>query len=514
MNLKINNLINKLNKEWITDSNLSDYNVDIYGIKLYNPLKSQNKDNFIYVVDLNENPLQMTDQLPLNLFLIKNSTLDLRKNELLKNKNWIILHTEVTTTEILNKTADIIADYFELIERPASLFNKIIKGRGLPYIIDIASELLENPILLGDANHRLLAASKFEYIDDESWLEFRNTGFSSYEYTQKYGFKKWIQACVQENKPVIGDLGKEFKYRRIFSVVKIDDVVVAHLAVLEYNRSFTAKDIEVTAFICDVLASEMTSNHYGNVNGLMASRLLLDLLQGINLSNQEIANRIKNLKIKLPERMQLVSIRFNNYSDSFPLISFLREGKKEISPLTDIVIYEDHLVFLIKETLNGIKKDHYKKLQDILDKNQMSCGISQIFSNIKQVSKYFRQSTRAIDIARKKGQSNTIIYYENYAIIDLIREIDNNMELSDYCHSAVIRLKDYDKIHNTEYLNSLYTYIINAGNIVSSAEALFIHRNTMSYRMGKIQEIVNIDLTDQDQLMSLFFSYKILEYIM
>jgi DNA-binding PucR family transcriptional regulator len=49
-------------------------------------------------------------------------------------------------------------------------------------------------------------------------------------------------------------------------------------------------------------------------------------------------------------------------------------------------------------------------------------------------------------------------------------------------------------------------------NVGATAEALYIHRNTMSYRLSKIQEIIGLELDNDDLTLKLFVSYKLLEY--
>ena len=56
-------------------------------------------------------------------------------------------------------------------------------------------------------------------------------------------------------------------------------------------------------------------------------------------------------------------------------------------------------------------------------------------------------------------------------------------------------------------------YIEEGGNVVQSANKLFIHRNTMNYRLNKIKEIGNIDLDNGDEIFGLSMSIKILDYL-
>lgn len=81
-----------------------------------------------------------------------------------------------------------------------------------------------------------------------------------------------------------------------------------------------------------------------------------------------------------------------------------------------------------------------------------------------------------------------------------------------FCHSAVIHLRDYDLEHDTELLESLRVYLTHNRSIGESAAALYIHRNTMNYRMAKINELTNIELNDPDVLCHLLFSFYALDY--
>lgn len=71
---------------------------------------------------------------------------------------------------------------------------------------------------------------------------------------------------------------------------------------------------------------------------------------------------------------------------------------------------------------------------------------------------------------------------------------------------------DYDKKYATCFTESLFAYLENAWNVVESAKALNIHRNSMGYRLEKIQEILKISLKDKNTGFHIHLSLKILEY--
>jgi len=52
----------------------------------------------------------------------------------------------------------------------------------------------------------------------------------------------------------------------------------------------------------------------------------------------------------------------------------------------------------------------------------------------------------------------------------------------------------------------------NNQHLLKTANELFIHRNTMSYRIKKIFDIINIDLSCSETVFNLMMSYKVMAY--
>lgn len=74
-------------------------------------------------------------------------------------------------------------------------------------------------------------------------------------------------------------------------------------------------------------------------------------------------------------------------------------------------------------------------------------------------------------------------------------------------------LAEMDAKKNTSYLETLYTYLKCAMSTSNTCKKLFIHRNTLDYRMQKITELTGIDWTDGDVLFKLYLSINVLRYI-
>ena len=71
--------------------------------------------------------------------------------------------------------------------------------------------------------------------------------------------------------------------------------------------------------------------------------------------------------------------------------------------------------------------------------------------------------------------------------------------------------EQYDKANHTDYLNTLKVYLLNNQNAVQTAKELFIHRGTILYRIKRICEIGQTNLSDPDELLHLYLSLRLMK---
>lgn len=68
---------------------------------------------------------------------------------------------------------------------------------------------------------------------------------------------------------------------------------------------------------------------------------------------------------------------------------------------------------------------------------------------------------------------------------------------------------DHDQLHGTSYMLTLENYFINNLNVTETSKAMFLHRNTLIYRIEKIKEILNLDLKHSEELLRIQIALKI-----
>lgn len=68
---------------------------------------------------------------------------------------------------------------------------------------------------------------------------------------------------------------------------------------------------------------------------------------------------------------------------------------------------------------------------------------------------------------------------------------------------------EHDQKFQSELIGTLECWIFNQLNIAETARQLFIHRNSLLYRIDKIQRILLLDLKDSDELLKIQLALKI-----
>ncbi len=98
-------------------------------------------------------------------------------------------------------------------------------------------------------------------------------------------------------------------------------------------------------------------------------------------------------------------------------------------------------------------------------------------------------------------------------MISVFKDLSKKNNLIDYCNPNLLNLVSYDLENKTDYYSTLKTYCETNMNLVESAKELYLHRNTIAYRLAKIEELFDIKIEGYKDYLDLLLSISILEYL-
>lgn len=158
-----------------------------------------------------------------------------------------------------------------------------------------------------------------------------------------------------------------------------------------------------------------------------------------------------------------------------------------------------------KNTMNRLERAA-KEIQEVIPNKikglSVSVGIGNSYSDLKMMKQSLKEAELAIDSAKCTGLDNTLTKYKDIGIYGLLFSIDNKEILKDYYLNILGPIIESDyKPKDVSSITILETYLNENCNITVTAEKLFLHRNTLKYRINKIEELLNYDLHNFDHCM-------------
>ncbi len=414
--------------------------------------------------------------------------------------------------KLFNDVQNIFYSRTKIIDSSAELLNSLIKGRGLKYIVQLGSEILGNPIILMDSSFKLLATSTSREVADPSWNEMVSLGYCPQKYITEFKRQKNTQKVVDSQLPVFIDHDSLKSLRKIVGKIIIRDTIVGYLTVFENDQDLKEEDIEITRLLCDVVSSEMQKNkNFENFSGVMYEYLITDLLDEKFDNRKIVKERVKSLQWDQPQDFYLITADIPKSDITFYHVEYLKRTVESFLPYCKPIYYDENLCVLLNlkkpQELDSIKSS----LAKLFKENNLTAGMSLRFADIMDIKKYYEQSKNALRVGRVLKRHDYLYDYDELYIYELLTLAGDKSNLEDFCHPGLFKILAYDKANGTDYYNTLHTYLIHGKNKIRTAEALYVHRNTMVHRINKISEITGMNLEDGEDCYKLFLSYKIME---
>ena len=202
--------------------------------------------------------------------------------------------------------------------------------------------------------------------------------------------------------------------------------------------------------------------------------------------------------------------------------------------LPDALIYRnmDQIVMIQQVDSDQTELEYQKEMEEIEDVIQRSIlyrkkdtdfqiGIGKSVEGYQRLKESYQEASRAIkyiDIIRLvTGDKNkSVVHYSSLGFFQIFGEIDDVTELERYIPETLKKLYLYDDEHKGELITTLQMYLRNNQSIKKTADAMFVHYRTISYRLEKIKQISGINFDNANEVLAVsngLIIYKMLKEI-
>lgn len=144
-----------------------------------------------------------------------------------------------------------------------------------------------------------------------------------------------------------------------------------------------------------------------------------------------------------------------------------------------------------------------------LNQEKIYIGIGKLTKSINCISKSYRQAKAIVGLQMRGSVPQDKIFFTDMGAYRLLLGIDDEEIKEDYCREVLGPLVRHDREKDSDLVEVLRLYLENDGSISRTAEKLYVHRNTVNYKINQAAKILKIDLGSLENRMELLLAYLV-----
>jgi len=137
-------------------------------------------------------------------------------------------------------------------------------------------------------------------------------------------------------------------------------------------------------------------------------------------------------------------------------------------------------------------------------------GIGTVSSHLRELADAYKEAQTAIDVGKVFDTEKSVINYENLGIGRLIYQLPTT--LCDIYLTEVFKKNSIDAL-DQETLFTINKFFENNLNVSETSRKLFVHRNTLVYRLEKIKKLTGLDLRQFDHAIVFKVALMVRKYL-
>ena len=387
-------------------------------------------------------------------------------------------------------------------------------------VIKFLSIMIENPVVLYYGNLNCMVSTNSDnskLILSDEIQPYKPNIITKFQY-----MKQMKGSCVQ--------------YVVKFAILSEMEI---YITITEENRGLTELDyMAIENAIINLQYGFLSEFAQDEVKKKYQRDIVHNILNGL-LSSKEMTEAASQLGMKESDTYRVVD--FHTIKKNAQR-KYTKEQLQEVGVivgelmylLPDALIYRnmDQIVMIQQVDSNQTELEYQKEMEEVEDVIQRSIlyrkkdtdfqiGIGKSVKGYQRLKESYHEASRAIkyiDIIRLvTGDKNkSVVHYSNLGFFQIFGKVDDMTELERCIPETLKKLYLYDDEHKGELITTLQMYLRNNQSIKKTADEMFVHYRTISYRLEKIKQISGINFDDANEVLAVsngLIIYKMLKEI-
>ena len=408
----------------------------------------------------------------------------------------------------LEAQRDADADHRELLR-------VVLRGGGLTAIAESLGSMLQCTVAIDDAAGRLLASAG---STGRPGARDRRVAATYEQARERVGTELDLEAVVI---PAVS--GEASGVEGVVVPVVLDEEVAGHLWALQPRAPFGPPQRQAltraAAVVALALLKERTAQE---VEWRLSRDFFDDLFDADGQSADALSARARQLGADLSRRHTVLVIRRDPAQDGAGALQDDREAYAQRSLLSLVqrtgvswggatltTTRSDHVVVLWDDDAEPHRSalefaEHLRReVQAYASGWTATISVGPSCADIQEYGDAYRLTCGVLDLVQQSDRRDRIVSLDSIGAYRLLLQVKRPQELQCFAESTLGTVHVYDRKHQTKLGATLGCYMANRCNVGVTAKELHVHPNTVAYRLRRVEELLEIDLSDPQAMLHL-----------
>lgn len=415
------------------------------------------------------------------------------------------------------------------LKRAEEIHNRLLEvvlgGGGLTKLCQSLSELVKNPVLILDKSGECLASFPEPSQDyNYNLVELLEHWATSRSRFTGLGANRWHPVEL-----IMGDKSQPV----ILVPIGLNNGITAFLVVIEYDNRLDEHDVRAVEYAGTIAALVFAKEKaVFEAERQVKGELLEDLISGNFQYEEVIVRRAGFLNFNIKKPLTVFILDIDGFEQYFINVARRNETlvqilKEEILQISHSAFFDypggamlqmksDGLVGLVPISEAGDEEKLRERFRQIAEqvsrkhpKVKVSIGVGRTYSGLRNIKRSHREAEVALRVGRSMYGGGCISFFKDLGSYRFLYELKGSEAVQSFQNDILNKIKLYDAQNGTALYDTLACYLKNDRNFRLTAEKMFIHRNSVIYRIKKIEEITGLSLSNPEDCFNLHLSLKL-----
>lgn len=462
----------------------------------------------LYIVNYSDLIQRLPDYKE-DMYLITNDSSASEAADLAKNLHIISLDTETDMLDVGNELYEL---WTRLNSWEEDLNQVIFRNEGLQALLDVSEDLFRNPIVFVTSSLQVPACTRNIPIPHKD-----------IQYAQQHHvFPQEMITDLIENDYLseserYDELTYSYAKRHVGCPMLVRSMPsnvfqIKTMGIYNMNAAPCAAEFDLMKYLsdraCQYLLSSTTETASANSID-RCSEMLRALIHDTEVPfDIELFDTLFGLNID--GKYSIYVLLFEHYQKSHS--TFLLNILKDTFPSIKILTYKKSLV-LLRDPGCTVNTDFIKSFLISLAKDNHAYWTNFSFSGLQNLRHAYLVACDILELGHTSAPKETMLPAEDYILHFIIANVKKSVPLEILYWHKIDELAEYDCLHRTDMIPFLKEYLKQNCSVNDTAAAMHMHRNSVRYRLNRIEDLLGISLEDSKVRFRLWTSLEIFDMI-